>query len=160
MPGLTIRYHPDSSLGKAPETTWYSWLTTHQISFKKEYLVCLHESNLKLKCYITRVDFESLISKTFQHFIFYNSSSKIIIFSIVPSISLGVLHLLFHLTLETTLSQAATLISLITLEHKEVTHLGPVYTDVSGQNSDLCPELLPVYYKQQGKVCNPSSPTC
>lgn len=58
-------YHPDSSLGKAPETTWYSWLTTHQISFKKQYLVCLHESNLKLKYYITRVDFEKSNFKNF-----------------------------------------------------------------------------------------------
>lgn len=123
-------------------------------SFKTEDLVCMDGSNLKFKCYITRVDFESLISKTFQHFPFYKSSSKIIRnVSNVPGIRLGILHLLSHLILKTSLSQAATLISqTVKLKHKEVTHLDPVYTAESGQDSDLSriPTCL-LLYKQQGK---------
>lgn len=45
-------------------------------SFKKEYLVCMGSNNLKLICYITRVDFESLTSKTFQHLPFTKATLK------------------------------------------------------------------------------------
>lgn len=82
----------------------------------------------------------------------------------MPGTRLGALHLLSHLFLKTTLTQAATDFANNQTEARRGHTLGPVYAGVSGQDSDSCPKPLPGYFKQQRqgsivqpKVCNPST---
>lgn len=75
--GLIPHHHLLVSL----ESTFHSLapLTDHtaKTSFKEEHGAGIGQSNFRLKCCITRVDFESLITKTFNTLTFHKSGSKL-----------------------------------------------------------------------------------